>query len=438
MSNARLVALGMLLGILAFGQAEKEYSANGTVRNARTGEPVQDVVVSIAKMPTANQISDPFSGVPWDPHGQEVSSGPAGEFRFEGLPAGLYVYEAQKPGFVLYRGSITLPEPSPDAAVQVDLIPEPPLLLFKIRGKVQGYLAPKAVNLELLGGTHRTNPSRTLFDASTGEFTILDVAPGEYRLRATQEKMRGEVKVSVGRNDLSGVSIALLLPRTVLGAMRAVGGRADAIRLQNPCNVNLSQDWPPRPGAAYVPRWQQDGKFTLEQQDGPFILEDVLPGEYQVHFICFGAYIQSASFGGADLLTNPALTIPAEGSLPSLEIDYTPGGGSLRVKFTESVPPLGAVLLVPDFLTATGPELKRAIGFGTGQPDDDMVQFSNLAPGDYMIYTFPKFEDVEFRKPAFLRALSGGTRVHIEDGEIAELTIAATSSTPTVRRVPLH
>lgn len=67
-----------------------------------------------------------------------------------------------------------------------------------------------------------------------------------------------------------------------------------------------------------------------------------------------------------------------------------------------------------------------------------MFQFSNLAPGDYTIYTFPKFEDVEFRNPAFLRALSGGTRVHIEDGEIAELTITGTSSTSTVRRVPLQ
>ena len=91
MANVRLVALGMLLGMLAFGQPEKEYSADGTVRNAQTAEPVQDALVSVAKMPTASQIRDPFSGVPWDPHAQEVLSGPAGEFRFQGLPAGLYV-----------------------------------------------------------------------------------------------------------------------------------------------------------------------------------------------------------------------------------------------------------------------------------------------------------------------------------------------------------
>jgi hypothetical protein len=68
-----------------------------------------------------------------------------------------------------------------------------------------------------------------------------------------------------------------------------------------------------------------------------------------------------------------------------------------------------------------------------------MFQFSNLAPGDYTIYTFPKFGDVELGNPAFLRALSGGPRVHIEDGQITELTMGTgTSSTSTVRRVPLQ
>ena len=83
-----LVALGISLAIVGFGQAEKQYSANGTVRNARTGEPVQDVRMSIAMMPTAAQVSDPFSGEPWDPHAEEVLSGSAGEFRFEATPGG--------------------------------------------------------------------------------------------------------------------------------------------------------------------------------------------------------------------------------------------------------------------------------------------------------------------------------------------------------------
>jgi hypothetical protein len=437
MSNTRLVALGMLLGMLTFGQAKREYSARGTVRNTQTREPVQDALVSIAMMPTASQTRDPFSGVPWDPHAQEVLSGPGGEFRFEGLPAGLYVYEAQKPGFVLYRGSFTLPEASPNASVQVDLIPDPPHPTFKIRGKVQGYLTPGGVKFELLRGAGRADQSRTLFDVHTGEFEILDVAPGEYRLRATQDKMRGEVKVNVGRADVTGLSIPLLASPTVRGIMRSVGGRADAIRYPNPCNVNLSQDWPPYPDAVYVPRWQPDGHFSLEILAQPN--SGVLPGEYQVHFLCFGAYVQSASFGGVDLLINPVVRISADSPPPSMEIDYTPGGGNLQAIFTDPVLPFDAVLLVPDFPASNGPELQKvtANGFFEALGSQDRFQFSNLTPGDYTIYTFPKFENVEFRNPAFLQALSGGIRVHIEDGEIAELRVTGTS-TSTVRRVPLN
>jgi hypothetical protein len=385
-------------------------------------------------------MNDPFSGVPWDPHAYEVSSGPSGEFRFDGLPAGLYVYEAQKPGFALYRGGFTVAADSPGALIQVELVPEPPVV--KVEGKVLGYRASEAVTFDVLGGPYRSDPShRVLIDTNTGDFTILDMAPGEYRVRATQQNMRGEAKISVGGADVSGAYIALQSPRTVLGAMHSAGGRADAIRLLNPCNVNLSQDWPLMiAGTVYVSKSQQDGRFRLAQQDGGFTYDGVLPGEYHVQFTCFGAYIQSASFGGVDLLRNPVLTIPADAPPPSLEIDYTPGGGALQATFTDAVLPFGAVLLVPDFLAANGPELQKARSkelFGN-LPDWNMYQFSNLAPGDYTIYTFPKFEDVEFRNPAFLQALSGGTQAHIEDGEIAQLTITGTTSPPSVRRVPLR
>jgi hypothetical protein len=436
-SNTRLVALGIFLCMLPLGQAEQEYSAKGIVRNAQTGELAQDALVSIAKMPSVSQMSDPFSAAPWDPHDQMVSSGPGGEFRFEGLPAGLYVYEAQKPGFVLSRGSFTLPEASPDAAVIVNLIPLPTLQnsvgesphpVFKIRGKVQGYRAPEAVNFELQPGANRTGLSPMLLDSRTGEFAISNVAPGEYKLRATQGKMRGEARVNVGSTDASGVFIVLRASSTVQGITRSVGGHADAIRYPNPCNVNLSQGWSQHQDAVLVPEWQQDGHFTLE---------GVFPGEYQVRFLCFGAYVQSASFGGADLLRNPVLTIPPDAPLPSLEIDYTPGGGTLQATFTDPVLQFDAVLLVPDFPASNGPELQRVRRFFGTLPDQDMFQFSNLTPGDYKIYTFPKFEDVELRNPAFLGALSGGIRVRIEDGEIAELTIKGTS-TPAVRRVPFR
>jgi hypothetical protein len=302
---------------------------------------------------------------------------------------------------------------------------QPPHPLYKIQGKVEGYLATKEMNLYLLRGADATDPIRTIFDVHTGTFEILDVTPGEYRLRAAQEKARGEVKVKVGIADVSGVSIVLLPSTPVLGVMHSVGGRADAIRYPNPCNVNLSQDWSQGRDAVYVPLWQKDGHFTLE---------GLFPGEYQVRFACFGAYIRSASFGASDLLRNPALTIPANGPFPSLEIDYTPGGGTLQATFTDFVLQFDAVLLVPEFPAGNGAELQRVNKFLGILPNRNMFQFSNLTPGRYTIYTFPKFEEVRLGNPDFLRSLSGGIGVHIEDGQITELTITGTSST--ARLVP--
>jgi hypothetical protein len=302
---------------------------------------------------------------------------------------------------------------------------QPPHPLARIQGKIEGYLATKAVNFYLVRGADRTDPIRTLVDVQTGTFEILDVAPGEYRLRAAQEKARGEVKLTVGSADVSGVSIALLPSTPLLGVMRSVGGRADAIHYPDPCNVNLSQDWSQGRDAVYVPLWQQNGHFTLE---------GLFPGQYQVRFLCFGAYIQSASFGAADLLRNPVLTIPANGPFPSLEIDYTPGGGTLQATFTDPVLRFDAVLLVPGFPSGNGAELQRVKRFLGVLSDQNMFQFSNLTPGRYTIYTFSKFEEVQLGNPEFLRSLSGGIGVHIEDGETTELTITGASST--VRQVP--
>jgi hypothetical protein len=534
-SYMRRVVLGTLLSLSAFGQAQKdEYSVTGVVRNAVTGEPVRSALVSLAKMPNDSQPGGPPAGVPEEPLAKALLSGPGGEFRFEGLPAGLYFYDAKKPGFVREDDAaerLILPTASPDAALQVNLTPlgaidgkvvnqfdEPmenvalnvysltvrdgektidivntlwtddrglfhlsqvspgnyyvklvamkggtethfgahamryapwegfspvyfggaaeiasadpiPVTagiraradfhltvrpIFKIRGKVQGYAGPEAVNFELLRGDERAEPSRALFNVSTEEFEVLDVPPGVYKLRATQEETRGEVAVNVGSDDVSGVSMVLLLAPPVKGIMRSVGGRADAIRQTNPCGLELYQRW--YRDVIYVPRWQENGQFSM---DGVF------PGEYRVRFQCFGAYVQSASFGGADLLTNPVLTIPSDAPPPSIEINYTPGGGSLEVKLTNPIPPPGGVLLVPAFPAATGPELKY--GVSGGHPSEDMYLFSNLAPGDYSIYVLSKCEGVEFRNPAFLRTLSGGTSIRIEDGKTAEVTITGSS-----------
>ncbi len=430
-----IVALAVLPALSGFGLAQEQYSAYGTVTNGVTGKPEQ-AVVSIIRASTPSEAANvAISGAPLDAYVQQALSGPGGEFRFKGLIAGPYLFDVEKAGFTPYSQSFTLSVASPDAVFHVSLMPatKPPAPpVYKISGKVQGDLAPGVVSFEISGriksdlppgsvifelvrGTGPDNPIRSEFDVATGEFAVPDVPPGEYRLLAKQDNRRGEARVSVQNADVSGVWIDMVLAPTIQGVMRSVGGRADVIRLLDPCNISLRQRG--HPDVVYVPAWKGDGQFSLE---------DVLPGDYNAELSCFGAYFKSALFGGADLLRNPALTVSPGLAAPPIEIAFTPGGGALLVRFKDPVQALKAVLLVPSFPESTGPQLQRVHDFLLPL-DQDMLQFSNLTPGDYTIYTLPRFEGVDFQSPGFLDALSGGTSVHVEDGETAERTITADS-----------
>jgi len=50
--------------------------------------------------------------------------------------------------------------------------------------------------------------------------------------------------------------------------------------------------------------------------------------------------------------------------------------------------------------------------------------FQPLAPGDYLLYAFPT-DQVEYHNPEFLRRLTGGESVHVEEGAPAIATITS-------------
>jgi hypothetical protein len=249
-----------------------------------------------------------------------------------------------------------------------------------------------------------------VLDVGTGNFEILDVPPGVYRLRAEQKTTRGEVMVSVGAEDVKGVSIALSPPVTVTGFIHSPAPMTNGAA---PCQLILNQRGDPN--ALYPPSSQANGQFSF----------DLFPGQYQVRVPCYGGYPLAASFGGTDLLANPVLTIQPGIIPPAIEVDYQPGGGTLKVKFANQAPPTGAVLLVRAFSVLVGPLLQQTAR-SAAAPSDDIL-FPNLAPGDYSVHGLSRFEDVEYQNPTFLQALPEGARVHIEDGRTTEVTIASIS-----------
>jgi hypothetical protein len=124
-------------------------------------------------------------------------------------------------------------------------------------------------------------------------------------------------------------------------------------------------------------------------------------------------------FGTNDLLSNPAIIIPPGGTPPPIEIAMKPGGGTIHGKLAvKSAAHQGAVLAVPTSSSSIGPFF-LPLGFADAGQEFDL---ENLAPGDYLVYAFST-QEVEYRNPAVLQALTGGTSVHVDDGKTSEVTL---------------
>ena len=77
---------------------------------------------------------------------------------------------------------------------------------------------------------------------------------------------------------------------------------------------------------------------------------------------------------------------------------------------------------MPQFPGSSGPVLIP----GFRRPgSDDAFQFAadTLAPGVYAAYAFLNSDEIEYRNPQFLRALSGGVAVHVEEGSDQSISI---------------
>jgi hypothetical protein len=297
----------------------------------------------------------------------------------------------------------------PRADFRVELQPA-----FRIRGKLEGFTASAPVTFELLQGDEPAEPQRAIVKGATGDFEILDVLPGTYTLRATQDKKRGELAVSVAGADVREISIALEPGMTVSGTTHLVGASAppaaamSGVRPMSPCTARLRDRR--RLDEEVVGQLPITGRF-----------QEVFPGEYQVVIRCDGGYPLTGTFGNLNLLANSVITI-SKGAASTIEITFQAGGGSLKARFAGEKPLEGAFLLVPSFPTLTGPILTPAKPLGVPIFDGPAI-FIGLAPGLYSVYGFSTVKDVEFRNTNFLQSLSGGTAVRIEEGKAAEVVI---------------
>jgi hypothetical protein len=294
---------------------------------------------------------------------------------------------------------------------------------YKIRGALTNFVPRRTVKFELLSGDEDLSASRVSVNGDTGTFQILDVIPGSYTVRATQDATRAEVPVNVSGADLNGLSIQLWpgvqihihSQLTNLPKEPEKYSPFDRITGAAVCSVSLH---PPGRGSGASYHAVPSSSAGLADGGGTeLLLPGVLPGTYRAAIQCNGGYARSAMFGTQDLLVNPVLTIQPGAAPPAIEIVATHGGGTVDGTVSlENVKKVIALLLVPQFTPSTGP-----VTTSSGNPGK--FQFAGLAPGPYTAYAFSSMEEIEFRNPVFIQSLTGGVSVQVEDNQGKSISI---------------
>jgi hypothetical protein len=425
----RLVPLGVL---------------EGTV-SSQYGEPLAGVFIGLFEHGVVDGVRSVLPG-------RSAMTNDRGQFRIWDLQPGTYYVQARRlagstslavgdrsvhytpwEGFrpVYFGGAHGVDSATPvtvaaggQARADFDVTMEP---AYKVRGALENFTPGEPAEFEwweagsnaAAGGTI----GEAVLDGKTGRFALDGVPSGRYTLRVTQgQRARGETVLTVKDGDASGVRVALVPAVTVSGTVHSMGaaperaGSLPDISLAGvaPCFVSLLAAAP------------ETGVFSRPAglgQDGAFSIAGVFAGQYRLHVQCRSEYVLSAVSGGADLLSNPEIALEAGVQPAPIEITVKAGGGALRGRVQVSgAPPGTGVLLVPAFTPSAGPVTQLASRMAA--PADELgFTFVNLAPGDYVAYAFSGIQSIEYRNPAFLNALRGGTSVRIEDRGTAAVTL---------------
>jgi len=410
----------------------------GTIAN-QYGDPLRNVTVALYE----NKISDGARTV--TSHVTRVTND-LGQFRFWDLQPGKYYVKAVNraggtrmfagtnsiaydswEGFrPVYFGGATNIEAATPVAVEAGTEARADFKLpveatYKIRGTLENFTPNQTVVFQLFEGGDNPGDARVSLNGSTGRFAIDDVPAGQYTLRATQEYgTRGEVRVTVNGGDTNGVSIGLAPGVSVRATLHVDGPLPEIGTAQPPQQVQAGAV------AKFCEIFLQTAgeNFPLMGMTQPgqpeFTIPNVFPGRYPVRLNCTGGYVASAVSGGSDLLAEPVLTVSMGIAPPPIEIVMKTGGGAVHAKAPIPASRLRpALLLVPAF-PSTGPFI-----FGAMEDDDETAGFNadHLGPGDYMAYALADAEHFEYRNPAVLRNLTGGTSVRVEENKTSEIAL---------------
>ena len=280
-----------------------------------------------------------------------------------------------------------------------------------------GAPAPRDVSVQLVAlrpdAAIRQRPHPAPVVMKDSNFEIVDVAAGDYLLRATAAGGLASkpVRVTAGAGDSLDVALLLDQPST---ASATVDGRwsVDGVRTRpsrhtlSPCEEGIrvflhrtSFAWPVVEGEGPEPQ------SPWLQEDGSFAFDGLPPGDYRVHPYCPapGVYLKSARFDGADV---PGREFAVSAGAQVLEVVFSTRVGAVDVTVTSNVEAVAGsrVVLAPV-------DRERTDLFQSGLADAlGKVRFTSVAPGTYDVMAWPALETRAYFDPAVLNRAAGWAR----------------------------
>lgn len=232
-----------------------------------------------------------------------------------------------------------------------------------------------------------------------GSFVIRGLAPGEYKLIATQGRGGGRVgqtDVSIREGDLADVGILVGVTQTVSGS----------ILLDEPPDAIDVTQWTPQLTPAVPSRlWPEARGEIFETLE--FSIHDVPPASYEFEIpdLPPGAYLRALRVGGQPS-AEPRVTVPAGAAVSGLQAVIGFDGGSLsgQVRASRSAsaktPSEAWVYLIPK---QTRKGYTREMRTRTAA--DGGFRFTSVPPGAYTLYAVPLTSALQVFDPAVQSAL---------------------------------
>ncbi len=355
-----------------------------------------------------------------------------GEYRISGLAAGKYVVCAHlNPGaapFDLANGTTTgdkcFPGPlEANATTTFELaagremrtsLSLPSVPSVHVRGTVTGLPRARGVALSLSRrGAVGTTSNRSSPVRPDGRFDISGVTPGAWLLATDywedNRRYTARIPLDIGGADVEGLTVALSEGFTLQGRVR-VESKDGVPPPRNQFGVSLRSAEPIAGGGRVV--WGFDGTT--------FTLADLTPGVYRLEAFTVGSFhIRRAMYNGRDISREDVPITQASGSI---ELVLSDESGSLegQLEDREGKPAAGWAMLLE-----AGRSPRNARSDETGR-----FRFPSLAPGNYTIYAWDDFNQVEYANPEWMRRYAEGTRLTVEVGQTSRIKLTLKQAPP--------